>query len=198
MRGLSTGAKHTNQPWGWYACGRLVASPGARASPPARSRSCPPPRCPAAAPASPVPPARPRPPCPPSRAAIVGGFSRRSTGGLSSTGAPLQRLDEVRLHEPAAVGRRPRPAGPSASAVTVTPPWPIDTETVSPGYHWTFWIRSFHSGLGMSPRASWGRSMPVGAPRPSASRTSRCARSRAARRPCRSRRCTTGRAPGSG
>src|SRR5687768_1542020 len=26
MRGLSTGAKHMNQPWGWYACAFLAVS----------------------------------------------------------------------------------------------------------------------------------------------------------------------------
>ena len=52
-------------------------------------------------------------------------------------------------------------------AVTVTPPWPIETETVSPGNHWTFCVRIFHSGLGMRPLASYGRSMPDGALRPS-------------------------------
>ena len=40
------------------------------------------------------------------------------------------------------------------------------TETVSPPYHCTFWVRIFHSGLGMRPPSSWGRSTPVGAPSP--------------------------------
>ena len=53
------------------------------------------------------------------------------------------------------------------SGVALTWPCPIATETVSPAYHGVFSTRSFHSGLGMSPLASYGRSMPVGAPRPS-------------------------------
>ena len=40
------------------------------------------------------------------------------------------------------------------------------TETVSPAYQGVLNRRIFHSGLGMRPEPSWGRSMPVGAPRP--------------------------------
>ena len=48
----------------------------------------------------------------------------------------------------------------SCSGVTVSAPWPIETEIVSPANHFCRKLRSFHSGEGTVPAASFGRSMP--------------------------------------
>ena len=50
--------------------------------------------------------------------------------------------------------------------VTSTPPCPMEMETVSLGYHFSFETFRFQSGSGMSPLASAGRSTPVGAEKP--------------------------------
>ena len=52
--------------------------------------------------------------------------------------------------------------------VTDTCPWPIDTEIVSPAYHFSPVRCCFHSVDGMMPCASFGRSMPLFSPSPSA------------------------------
>ena len=49
----------------------------------------------------------------------------------------------------------------SDSGVTLTCPWPIATEIVSPGYHCCLRTACFHSDEGMSPGSSFGRSMPL-------------------------------------
>ena len=46
-------------------------------------------------------------------------------------------------------------------------PWPIDTEIVSPAYHFSPVRRRFHSVDGTRPCTSFGRSMPLFTPRPS-------------------------------
>jgi hypothetical protein len=51
--------------------------------------------------------------------------------------------------------------------VTDTWPWPIDTEIVSPAYHFSPVRRRFHSWDGMMPPSSFGRSMPLFTPMPS-------------------------------
>ena len=55
------------------------------------------------------------------------------------------------------------------TGVTDTWPWPMDTEIVSPAYHfsWFLVVALFHSGDGTSPCNSFGRSIPVFSPRPS-------------------------------
>ena len=53
------------------------------------------------------------------------------------------------------------------TGVTDTWPWPIDTEIVSPAYHFSPVLAFFHSGDGTSPCTSFGRSMPLFSPRPS-------------------------------
>ena len=51
--------------------------------------------------------------------------------------------------------------------MTATKPWPIDAWYVLPIVHSSSKVRTFHSGLGMIPVASPGRSMPVLLPKPS-------------------------------
>ena len=54
----------------------------------------------------------------------------------------------------------------SEIGVTLTWPWPIETEIVSPGYHFGSRVVFFHSVDGTSPLTSFGRSMPLRSPRP--------------------------------
>ena len=86
-------------------------------------------------------------------ASMVAGFRARSAGAGKGTGAFLSVLTRW--------GWTRRPPLPTAAAsraiwtaVTVTPPWPMETDTVSPGNHCTFWVRIFHAGLGMRPLVS--------------------------------------------
>ena len=56
----------------------------------------------------------------------------------------------------------------SEIGVTETWPWPIETEIVSPAYHFSLYFCRFHAVDGMMPWISLGRSMPDISPRPSA------------------------------
>ena len=56
----------------------------------------------------------------------------------------------------------------SEMGVTDTCPWPIDTEIVSPAYHFSPVRCFFHAVDGMMPRVSCGRSTPLISPSPSA------------------------------
>ena len=53
------------------------------------------------------------------------------------------------------------------TGVTDTDPWPIDTEIVSPAYHFSLKVSCFQPGDGTSPLTSFGRSMPLFTPSPS-------------------------------
>ncbi len=53
------------------------------------------------------------------------------------------------------------------TGVTDTWPWPIDTEMVSPAYHFSPVRCFFHSVDGTRPATSFGRSIPLSTPRPS-------------------------------
>ena len=159
--GLSAGAKARNQPWGSISsafgdfssrdfattCAEPVLPQTSMLGAGARASRC------------------PRPPpraCPPSR-------PRSSRAGSRAGRALRGRRPGARTRW----GRTSRPpfaitAATRAicSGVALTCPWPIATETVSPAYQGVLKRRIFHSGLGMRPEPSWGRSMPVGAPRP--------------------------------
>ena len=56
----------------------------------------------------------------------------------------------------------------SEIGVTETCPWPIDTEIVSPAYHFSPLRCLFHAVDGMMPWISCGRSTPLISPSPSA------------------------------
>ena len=56
----------------------------------------------------------------------------------------------------------------SDSGVTDTCPWPIATEIVSPGYHRSPVAAFFQARDGIRPCTSYGRSIPLSSPSPSA------------------------------
>src|ERR1700694_3578828 len=59
----------------------------------------------------------------------------------------------------------PPMADASCMGVTVTAPCPIATEIVSPAYHFSRCVRSFHLEEGIRPSASFGKSTPVFLPK---------------------------------
>ena len=95
-------------------------------------------------------------------AAIVSGRIPSGTGASAPPAGALARWGRTR-RPPFAITAATRAI---CRGVAPTCPWPMATETVSPAYQGVLKTRIFHSGLGMRPEPSWGRSMPVGAPRP--------------------------------
>ena len=131
MVGFSAGAKQMNQPWGWTWWAFLSASKRAWVTTWAEP-VLPPTAMPARPARRPVPSATTRP-SPAARPPRPTGGSP-GPPGAGGHGHARHRLDEVGLHEAAAVGHhRRQPA--ICSGVASTPPWPMEMETVSLGYH---------------------------------------------------------------
>jgi hypothetical protein len=164
--GFSAGAKQMNQPCGWMLCWSLSRSRRAWVT------TCdepvlPPSLMPASFVRRPVPSSTTE--IMPSRTAWrTLGFRPRSTRSIVGDASGRPRTDFSRCgftsRPPFAITAARRAI---CTGVTSTWPWPIATETVSPGYHAVFWTRRFHSVLGMSPPISFGRSIPLSRPRPS-------------------------------
>jgi hypothetical protein len=93
------------------------------------------------------------------------GRKPRSTGASNGTGLPPMAFIRCGCTSlpPLATAAAIRAICTGVSAMA----WPMETDIVSAGNQRTFCVRIFHSGSWNTPDISCGRSMPVGAARPS-------------------------------